>query len=364
MDVRREKILFILPALHGGGAERVMLTLVKHIDRKKFLPIFVLLKKEGKFIKQVPRDIEMIDLKATQARYAIFKIAKIIREKKPDIVFSTLGHLNLLMALIRPFFSKKIKFISRESNTVSVENKGEKYPRLFDFLYKKIYNNFDLIITQSEYMKKDLVENYKTDQSKAVVIYNPVDIEHIEERLKEQNKTFFDSGKINLLAVGRLSHQKGFDILINTMTLLNDKYHLTILGEGEDKESLNNQIKILKMENKITLAGFTNNPYTYMLHCDLFILSSRYEGLPNVVLETNSCGTPVVAVNSPGGTAEIVKNGVNGILTPSLDPQQLANDIKKATKYRFNSYEIKEYIRKNFNVRKIVKEYERVVNYL
>ncbi len=354
--------MFILPALHGGGAERVMLTLVKYIDRSKFTPIFVLLKKEGKFLGQVPSDIEIIDLQASQARYAIFKIAKIIKKQKPDIVFSTLGHLNLLMAMIRPFFSKKIKFISRESNTVSVENQGEKYPRLFDFLYKSIYNNFDLIITQSEYMKKDLVDNYQTDPSKTVVIYNPVDIENIENRLTKFKKTFFDNKKINLLAVGRLSHQKGFDILIKTISLLDEKYHLTILGEGEDKESLINQIKTLKLDNRITLAGFTNNPYPYMLYCDLFILSSRYEGLPNVVLETNTCGTPVVAVNSPGGTAEIIKNGVNGILTAKLDPQELANDIKKATKYKFNTHEIKEYIRKKFNVEKIVKEYEKVIS--
>ncbi len=339
-----------------------MLTLVNHIDKNKFIPIFVLLKKEGKFLNQVPSDIKIIDLKASQARYAIFKIAKIIKEQKPDIVFSTLGHLNLLMAIIRPFFSKKIKFISRESNTVSIENQGEKYPKLFDFLYKKVYNNFDLIITQSEYMKKDLVDNYQTDPSKAVVIYNPVDITNIENRLNPYQKTFFNNKKINLLAVGRLSHQKGFDILIKTMSLLDEKYHLTILGEGEDKEALINQIKSLKLDNKITLAGFTNNPYPYMLNCDLFILSSRYEGLPNVVLETNSCGTPVVAVNSPGGTAEIIKDGVNGILTQNLNPQELANDIKKATKHKFNTYDIKEYIRRNFDVNKIVKEYEKILS--
>jgi glycosyltransferase involved in cell wall biosynthesis len=357
MDVRK-KILFIMPSLTGGGAERVMLTLVKHIDRERFLPIFVLMKKEGKFLNSIVSDIEVIDLDSTSARYAIFKIAKVIKEQKPDIVFSTLGYLNLLIALIRPFYSKKIRFISRESNTVSVENKTEKYPKLFNWLYKNIYNNFDLIITQSKYMRDDLVENFATDKDKIRVIYNPVDIDEVVKKSNEMQNNILPQDKINLIAAGRLSKQKGFDILVDTMSHLDESFHLTILGEGEDEEKVKNQIKTLALGDKISLKGFTQNPYSYMKAADFFILSSRYEGLPNVVLESYACQTPCIAFDTPGGTAEIIQDKKTGLLVKDIDALSLAKAIQKAKNMEFDRDYLMNFCKDNFAVQNILKQYE------
>ncbi|MCH9814004.1 MAG: glycosyltransferase [Epsilonproteobacteria bacterium] len=350
--------MFVMPSLTGGGAERVMLTLVKHIDRERFTPIFVLTKKEGHFLSVLPKDIEVIDLNALQARYAIFKIAKSIHKIKPDIVFSTLGYLNLLIALIRPFFSKEIIFISRESNTVSIENRQEKYPKLFDWLYKKVYNNFDLIITQSKYMRDDLVANFGTQKEKIAVVYNPVDIDLIQTHVDSEEKIVLPNDKYNLLAVGRLAPQKGFDLLIESMYYLDDKYHLTILGEGDDEKILKEKIHTLGVENKVTMAGFSNNPYKYMHLCDLFVLSSRYEGLPNVVLEANATKTPSVSMDMPGGTAEIIEEGKTGYLVKSFDAKSLAQRIEEAKEHTWDANYIKNYCETNFKVRKIVKTYE------
>jgi glycosyltransferase involved in cell wall biosynthesis len=361
MDVRKKKIMFVLPSLDGGGAERVMLTLIEHIDREKFEPIFVLTKKEGRYVHVLDTlpPMEVIDLDAPQARYAIKKLAKLIWKKKPDIVFSTLGYLNLLIALIRPFFSNKIKFISRESNTVSIENKQEKYPKLFDWLYKKVYNNFNLIITQSRYMRDDLVNNFKTKNEKIVVIYNPVNIEDITKKSQVIRSGIYPKQKINLLAVGRLSAQKGFDVLIEAMSYLDDRFHLTILGEGDDEAIHREWVKELGCQEKITMQGFVDNPYVYMKNADLFVLSSRYEGLPNVVLESNVCGTPCVAFNTPGGTAEVIEDGKTGLLVEEFSASALAKAIEQASALEFDKRYIKEYIQKQFNVKKIVREYER-----
>jgi glycosyltransferase involved in cell wall biosynthesis len=357
----KRKVLFVVPSLLGGGAERVVLTLIKHLDRDKFIPILVVLKKEGRFIKEVPSDVEFIDLNVSRARYAIFNIIKTIRKLKPDVVFSTLGHLNLLMALIRPFFSKKIRFISRESNTVSSENKQERYPKLFDLLYKYIYNNFDSIITQSKYMRDDLVNNYATNQDKISVIYNPVDIQHVTKLANEKDEFKFLKNRINLLAVGRLTYQKGFDMLIESMSYLDDKFYLTILGEG-DYEEYKNLMDKYDVADKVLLAGFCNNPYKYMKSCDLFILSSRYEGLPNVVLEANACGSACVAVDNPGGTAEIIEDRKTGILVSKFDPKLLALSIKEAISINFDKEYIKQHCEKNHSVVKIVKEYEELLS--
>ncbi len=354
----KHKILFILPSLAGGGAEKVVLTILTYINRDKFSPVLVLLKKEGKFLDQVPKDIQVIDLDSKRARYAIFKIFKTIKELKPDIVFSTLGHLNLLMAIMKILFLKKIKFIARESNTVSLENKQEKYPFIFNFLYKTIYNNFDLIIAQSKYMRDDLVDNFSIKKSKISVIYNPVDIKKIDKMANSNDDFKLPKDKINLLSVGRLSYQKGFDMLIQTISLLDIKYHLTILGEGDDEKKLKQLIIKYQLKDRVTLAGFSDNPYIYMKNCDLLILSSRYEGLPNVVLESHACGTPCVAINNPGGTSEIIEEEKNGLLSEKFDYDLLAEKIKKATDIKFDKEYIKQHCKKNYSVDKIIKEYE------
>ncbi len=360
MDLKKTKIMFIMPSLSGGGAERVMLSLLKHINREKFDPILVLMKKDGRFLDSLPDGIRVIDLNSSSARYAIFKIAKSIRATKPDIVFSTLGYLNLLIAIIRVFYSKKIKFIARESNTVSIQNKEEKYPKLFDWLYKSVYNNFDQIITQSRYMRDDLIENYGIKKEKISVIYNPVDIEEIDKKSRQLDKCNLPKDKINLISVGRLVSQKGFDILIDTLKQLDDRFYLTILGEGDDRDDLQKQIDSLGLNDKIKLSGFTNNPYLYMKRCNLFILSSRYEGLPNVVLEANACGKACVAFDMPGGTAEIIEEKKTGILVKKFEDISLADAIYEAIESDFDSFYIKEYCNKNFNVSKIVQQYEAV----
>lgn len=353
----KKRILFFLPLLNGGGAERVVLTLLQHIDRTRFEPILVLLKKEGHYTDQIPENIEVIDLQASQARKALWKIIKIIRTKKPDTIFTTLSHLNLIIAILRPFLSRKLTFIARESNTVSVRNKREKYPRLFDWLYQHVYQNFDLIVTQAEFMRNDLIQNYGIAPEKMVVIYNPVDAEAVITQSKA-SKVNLPLGVCNLLAVGKLGYQKGFDLLLQSISKLDDRYHLTILGEGADRQKLQQLIERYNLQKRVTLAGFAQNPYTYMKEADLLVLSSRYEGLPNVVLEANALGTPVVAFASPGGTLEIIEEGLNGFTVTPFDTCAFARTVEKAVSYTFDKERIAAHTAERFNISKIVGLYE------
>jgi glycosyltransferase involved in cell wall biosynthesis len=346
--------------MRGGGSERVISILLNHLDREKFDITLILLKKEGIYLADLPSDIKIIDLDIKQARYALFAIIKQIKEIQPNIVFSTLGYLNILISIIRPFFSKKIKFIARESNTVSIQNKQEKYPRLFDFLYRRFYSNFDNIIAQSKYMKNDLIKNFSINSDLIKIIYNPVDIEFINSK-KESNKILFDKNKINLLSVGRLSHQKGYDVLLKTISRLDEIFHLHIVGDGKEKEKLLNLSKELKIKDRIHFLGFQKNPYRYMSQASLLILSSRYEGLPNVVLEANACGLPVIAYDCPGGTGEIVKNGINGFLIECGDIDKLALKIEDAIKREWNRNNIIKLIMERYSLTNIILEYEEVL---
>lgn len=358
---QKKKILFIVPSMRGGGAERIMSVILNFLDKKKFEPILVLLKKEGPYLEDLPNDIQVIDLNVTHARYSIMKIIRIIKKIKPDTVFSTLGYLNILIAIVRPFLSKNIVFIARESNTVSVQNKQEKYPFLYDWLYKVFYNNFDHIVSQSEYMKKDLIQNYHIKREKIEVIYNPVDIMKVENMGKKHISDLYQKDKFNLLAVGRLDYQKGYDLLMEVMVKLDDRFHLTIVGKDNEEGKLKHLRDSFDLKNKVTLAGFQANPYIYMMHADLLVLSSRYEGLPNVVLEANACGTPIVAFNCPGGTGEIIENGINGFLCECGNIDDMADKINKASLQKFDKDKIKSLTANKYNVHIVLKQYEEVL---
>ena len=355
----RKRILFLLPSLNGGGAERVVLTLLQHMDRNRFEPILVLMEEKGRYLGLVPEGIEVIDLQASQARYAIFRILRIINEKEPDTVFTTLAYLNLLIAIFRPFLPSGTRFIARESNTVSVRNKREKYPRLFDWLYRKVYNRFDRIVAQANFMKNDLVVNYGIDTERIHVIYNPVDTDAVI-RSTESGIVAFPEGKIKLLAIGKLAYQKGYDLLFESLQYLDTRYHVTILGEGSWKVRLKNEIEERGLAGRIKLAGFSDNPYAWMKKADLLLLPSRYEGLPNVVLEAQAVGLPVVAFDSPGGTGEIVKEGVNGFLVAPFDTRAFAEKVEKAVTYPFDKEQMRQDTKVAFDVQKVVHRYEKL----
>ncbi len=357
--MRKKSILFIVPSMRGGGSERVISTIVKHLDRKKFTITLALLQKEGKYLDDIPKDVQIVDLKAKRTRYAILKIINIIKSENPNIVFSTLGHLNVLISMLKPFFSKKIKFIARESSIVSVNNQQSNYTGLLDFLYKWFYNNFDLIISQSYFMKYDLIENYKIKENKIKVINNPVDIENIKKLAKDDFN--FNNNKINLLIVGRLSNEKNHKAAFEALYKLDEKYHLAVLGSGVLKYELLQQVKKLQLEKRVTFVKFDANPYKYMKNADLLLLTSHYEGFPNVVLEANTCGTPVVAFACPGGTTEIIEDGVNGFLVKCGNVDRLVEKINESSKYQWVCKKIKLYTQKRYTINKIIKEYEGVL---
>ncbi len=355
--MRKKEILFIHPSLISGGAERVIVTLMNHLDREKFDISLVLFKREGEYLSHLSSDIRVIELNISQARYALPEIFKLIKRQKPDIVFTSLGHINMLLAAFRKFFPKEMKFVARESNTVSQNNKRDKYPMINEILYKRFYKNFDLIVTQAKSMKEDLEQNYNVPSSKMKIIYNPVHSRFILESAKAFEADF-PKDKFNLLAVGRLEEQKGFDMLLQVLSKLDDSYHLTIVGEGSKREELEALIESLDLAHKVSLLGLKSNPYPYMKEADLFVLSSRYEGLPNVVLEANVCGTPVVAFNSSGGTGEIVRDGINGFLVKPFDLDAFADKIKEARAYDFDRETISQNTIKAFGIQEIIKQYE------
>ncbi|WP_226064662.1 glycosyltransferase [Kaistella polysaccharea] len=351
--MKKISILFILPDLETGGAERIVTTIANHLPRSTFEPKIMLLRKEGGYLEFLKDDVEVIDLKTPRIRHSLKPILKEIRKRKPDIVLSGFGEVNAYLALFIKFFPK-IKFIARETNVVSQHVTRKEIRFFYNF-----YNNYDKIICQSDDMQNDLIENFKIRKENLIKINNPVDFDFINEKLanSEKPETFKDDFK-NTVAIGNLSSRKGFDNLLKVFShLKNENILLHILGDGRDKDFLHQMKKDLGLENVI-FHGQHKNPYQFLKFADLFILSSRYEGFPNVLLEAGACGTYSLANNCPGGITEIIQPGINGEIYIIENHQEFSSKILSILKETHDSEAIKNSISSRFSKDFILKKYE------
>ena len=328
----RRCILFLIPTLRGGGAERVIVTLLKYLDRSKFrLTLAVVDTRNAVFLDDLPDDVEFIDLGYRRVRYALPKIVRLIWRRKPDVVFSTLGHMNLALAIVRPLLPRRVRYITRETTIPSQDFKAYSFPMIWALLYRIFNNRVDLGVCQSRAMQLDLVDNFSFPEDKTIVIHNPVDEVFIIKRINENagiDSKELDS--ISLIAAGRLSPEKGFDLLIEAIALLGDpRVRLEILGEGPLLDPLKQLARSKGLERQIQFAGFKANPYSRFARADGFVLSSHYEGFPNVVLEALTCGTPVIATPALGGVREILDDIPECSVAESISPEALARAISK-----------------------------------
>ena len=325
-------IVFFLPNLQVGGAERVMLNLLIAYHKKHpTLDVVLLLgEKRGGFLDEIPSDIPIHVLNKKRGLVSIIPFVKFCKKYKPNLVFSTLG-ASVATSLAKPFISKDISIINRIGNTIGAEK----------FLYKNIIKRkafiianqlvatySDHLIFQCEYMAKDYLHETKITPASYSVIYNPVKVNHISKKADENISTSY-----NLVAIGRLQPQKDYSMLLKACAYLkknNINFNLAILGEGELRNKIETEIQKLGISSQVKLLGYVKNPYPYIKHADYLVSSSIYEGFSNVIIESLCLGTPVIATNCPGGNAETIQDGLNGFLSKVSDAHDIAKTITLA----------------------------------
>lgn len=357
---KKKTIAFMLPSLVAGGAERVFVNLLKEFDRSRFDLHMIVIDPTGPFLKMVPDDIVFHGLGYKKVSRAIPEIVNTIRKINPDIILSTLDHLNVALLLVKPLLPDKTLLFLRECNLTS-SNLAIGFKNLvFRVLKKRLLKFADRIICPANAIKNDLQINFGIRPDKMITIYNPVQVEEIRSNLQPHHPGQHSS-VYQIVSAGTLEHRKGFDLLIDVMSKIvkeNDRVHLTLLGDGPEKENLIKQINSLSLSDNVRLAGFQKNPFIYFSKADLFVLSSRYEGLPNAVLESLACGTPVVAFNCPGGIDEIIVNDSQGALVPENDVQALSKAIEKQMESHKHTKD--SLLPDKFDVKAVVPAYEKL----
>jgi len=225
------------------------------------------------------------------------------------------------------------RLIVRESNTPSKAVAADRHvlARLVPLLKRWTYPTAAAIVANSRGAAEDLARVLNVPRQQIHLIYNPTYDNSLLEQAKEPvEHPWFQVGEPPVvLGVGRLTYQKDFGTLLRAFARVRKERvcRLVLLGEGAERAKLEALAEELGVRTEVALPGFVENPYKYMARAAVFVLSSRYEGLPNVLIEALACGVPVVATDCPSGPGEILLDGRAGLLGPVADAEAMAAAI-------------------------------------
>ena len=246
-----------------------------------------------------------------------------------------MAHLNFLVLLLRLFFPSSTRVLVRQNGTVSAALAYGGLPGYTRFLYRLLYRHADRVICQSRAMAADLACEIQIGPELIAVLPNPVDLAGIREGIREaKNKPARWTGAgPHLLAVGRLSYEKGFDLLLEALARVRHSFphaNVLIAGGGAEESALKVRVRLLGLENAVQFPGHLDRPYDCFPGATLFVLSSRHEGMPNALLEAAAAGLPIVALPSSGGVVDLLRNRPGAWLAEEVSATALADSLLAA----------------------------------
>jgi glycosyltransferase involved in cell wall biosynthesis len=360
-----KEITFLIYSLHGGGTEGVCINLANGLVERGFWVTLVVLHLENA-VRQYELNpmVELVVLNKRHVRTALVSLWQFISRRRPSKILVFNHQLAILLVVIRFFFRMSFCVIARNISTLSKARKNEKsfwHKYIVHGLVYSLYTRIDVIIAQSYGMKSDLTSNYRFKDSDVVVIHNPVPSK-IESFL-QNNKKLYDK-KNYVLCVGHLERLKAFHYAIDAFAGICSDYpdlRLKILGDGSLKAQLRQQTKSLGIDEKIDFEGYQKDVIPYYIHANVTILTSLFEGFPNVLLESIALGTPVVAFDCKSGPAEIIQDGINGYLVRYQDTVHLTDCLRRTLERQWDSVAVRA-TAERFSSTKILDEYIAVLS--
>jgi glycosyltransferase involved in cell wall biosynthesis len=365
-----KKLLISIDNLGGGGAEKVLINLLKKLNKDKYNITLLLLFNEGVYLNEVPTHIKvkyLFNTKSNLFRRIIYKMFKYLSAKTLykkfikesfdiEIAFLEGSTTKLISGSNNPK-SKKIAWVHTDISTYH----WTKHYYKSDEEEKQQYKKFNNIVFVSNDAQKGFEKTLNIHDHLSV-IYNPIDAEDIIHKSKEETIVY---NTLTVCSVGRLMEQKGYDRLINVHAkLINEgiEHNLVLIGDGEKKERLKQLCQDLEVVNSVHFLGFQSNPYKYLNAADLYVSSSRTEGLPLVVAEALILGKPVISTRC-SGPVELLDNGKYGMIVENSE-EGLYKGVKQLllSKDERRKYELLSGQRKSFfNIDKIMFQIEDLI---
>lgn len=339
------RVLFVTASTKGGGAERMLFNIIRSLDDKHIVRLFVT---SDEHIPEVYRSdkIQCINANKRHAMSAFLKLVMEIKRYKPHHVFTTSSNIGYMLIFAKRILCADYNIYIRCAVTPSEIYQSDLRTKGLNFMNKMVYNCADLVIAQTDFMRGDLINTYRIKPEKVRTIRNIIDNDFVKSQALKKGANALKPENYNIVACGALYSVKGFDLLINALRdLLNGtNRHLYILGEEryeiDYKMFLQSVIDKLGLSQHVHLLGQKDNPYPYFKKANLFVMSSRKEGYPNVVLEALALGVPVVATNVVDWIG-VIKDGVNGYIVDKNNVDSIKAALLKAFVTDFEMDKIK-----------------------
>jgi glycosyltransferase involved in cell wall biosynthesis len=357
-------VLLLIPHLGGGGAERVLELLARGLNPEKYeLHLGLVTQSEIDATNPLSRACVHC-LGAARVRGGALPLLTLVRRLKPDLILSGMFHLNFLVLLLRPLFPRKTRVLVRQNGTVSSALAFATHALRTRMFYRLLYRNADKVICQTQSMAEDLSAELGLRESRITVLPNPVDLEEIRNVTAAASDLHQIHGP-HLLAVGRLSREKGFDLLLQALVAvrrLHPDVRLSIAGTGPEETALKAECHALGLDSAVLFTGQIARPWTLFPDATLFVLSSRHEGMPNALLEAAAGGLRIVALPSSGGVVELLRGQPGVWLAPEISADALAASLLAALQglrpgQRFSHNFVEE-----FSMGRAIKAYEQLID--
>lgn len=327
-------LAFYLPALAGGGAERVVLDMCALMIARGHTAWLVLDRHIGELANQIPHGVKLAVLEAAKTTQAAPKLAVWLKANRPDVLISSLPYNNLTAVAAHALSGRKAKLVLWEHNMFTPHPliRDKRFP-ILRLAARLMYGRSDRMIAVSNAVAEDLSTSTGVPRNRIDVIYNPIKPAALNTLPAAPPHTWLAARELPVvISAGRLMKIKDFATLVRAFAAMSSALpsRLIILGEGDERGSLLALADELGVADRVLLPGFVEQPWKWMAHARVFALSSIQEGFGNVIVEALSCGVPVVSTDSGAGPAEILGHGAFGEVCKVGNAPQLADALKKA----------------------------------
>lgn len=324
------KIAIFFPRNADGGMLRSTINLATEFARQNHTTTLITVGDDTSMLDSLPRNLIHVRLRTGRTLMAIPRLALYLRSNRPEVLISVQSYGNLAalaaskLARVHPFM-----ILSERVSTVNLANETGLAGRWMPRLMKSTYGSADAVVANSQDGAAELASFLGWRATDVMAIYNPT-LDATFEGLSAvpiSHPWFEPDSPPVILGVGRLAAQKDFETLIEAFAIIRQmlECRLVILGEGDDRDSLGEQARRLGIENSVDMPGWIGNVLPYMKRAALFVLSSKFEGLPNALIEAQASGVPTLSTNCPTGPREILMDGSAGLLVSVGDSQAMAD---------------------------------------
>lgn len=359
-EMLRQELLIVLPSLMPGGAERSLVSLALQI-RRHFPVALAAVRATGGLSLEIGKSLTVHDLGGRLT--AMFRLVRLVRKQRPAVILSTMWDLNLLVLFLSPWFPSSTRVAVREAVIPNSLSRESRWPRLWRFLYRHLYRRADAVIVMTEEMKQVLHMEFGIPATLITVIPNAIPSDRCNNVIHKKTAPKFPT---QLVSMGRLVKQKGYDVLLRSfvhVVRVHPGAKLKIYGEGPQRQELQRLVENLKLGDHVSLPGVIAHSEEALKSADLYILSSRYEGMSNAMLEALCAGVPVVAVCRHTGVKDVITEGFNGFLVSDCADDELSNGILRAMREcgQLDRKAISDDAKRRFSGTRFVRDYLRLL---